>query len=217
MGLKKTEILTLPEARFITLKWFHLIVLSDKKIESPIKSLSDLVKSDLIYGVEKDGQNQKFLESSKRPIHKQMVNHINEYDSAMSSSKQGVQRARGGGYAYITETPILEYYNNQKPCNTMLVRKLFEVKSYGFGLPKNSEHTNALSVAILKVRLSSFGKHTTRCKVFLILPSEKFIFQYCDLDDQQTEMSFFAWTSVTRQFPKTNNPFHHASPSDFVA
>ena len=133
-----------------------------------------------------------------------MVNHINEYDSAMSSSKQGVQRARGGGYAYITETPILEYYNNQKPCNTMLVTKLFEVKSYGFGLPKNSEHTNALSVAILKVRLSSFGRHTTRCKVFPILPLEKFTLQYCDLDEQQTEMSFFAWSSVTRQFPKTS-------------
>ncbi len=71
----------------------------------------------------------------------------------MKSSKTGVKRAREGGYAYITETPILDYYNNQKPCNTMLVRKLFEVKSYGFGLPKNSEHTNELSVAILKVNM----------------------------------------------------------------
>ena len=87
---------------------------------------------------------------SKLPIHKKMVSHINEQDSAMGS-KAGVKRARSGGYAYITEMPILEYQNNQKPCNTMLVENLFEVKSYGFGLTKNSEHTNELSVAILKV------------------------------------------------------------------
>ena len=80
-----------------------------------------------------------------------MVSHMTEHDSTLSGSKAGVKRARYGGYAYITETPILEYQNNQKPCNTMLVKNLFEVKSYGFGLTKNSEHTNELSVAILKV------------------------------------------------------------------
>jgi hypothetical protein len=130
----------------------YSITLTDKKIESPIKSLDDLVyKSNLMYGMEKEGQNIDFLKASKQPIHKKMISHINEKDTAMTSSRAGVARARLGGYAYISETPILEYYNNQKPCNTMLVGDLFEVKSYGFGLTKNSEHTNALSVAILKV------------------------------------------------------------------
>ena len=168
----------------------HFIISLDKKIESPIKSLDDLVyKSGLIYGVEKDGQNQKFLESSKQPIHKQMVNHINEYDSAMTSSTAGVQRARNGGYAYITETPILEYYNNQKPCNTMLVENLFEVKSYGFGLPKNSEHTNALSVAILKVCMFVLFRNlladTLQDASFFFLGTIRkvYTFQYYDLHD----------------------------------
>lgn len=131
---------------------FHFLTSPDKKIESPIKSLADLVyKSNLIYGVEENGQNHQFLKTSKQPIHRKMASHISERDSAMSSSTAGVARAREGNYAFITETPILEYYNNREPCNTMLVRNLFEVKSYGFGLPKNSEYTNALSVAILKV------------------------------------------------------------------
>ncbi|CAB3985657.1 glutamate receptor 2-like isoform X1 [Paramuricea clavata] len=149
--------------------WFFILIIistytanlaaffTNKKIESPIKSLDDLVyKSNLEYGMEKDGQNMDFLKASKQPIYKKMISHINEKDTAMTSSKAGVARARLGGYAYISETPILENYNNQKPCNTMLVGDLFEVKSYGFGLTKNSEYTNALSVAILKLREEGF-------------------------------------------------------------
>lgn len=68
-------------------------------------------------------------------------------------SASGVERARNGGFAYITEEPILDYYNTRSPCNTMLVKHLFEAKSYGFALQKNSELTTSLSVNILKVRI----------------------------------------------------------------
>ena len=73
-------------------------------------------------------------------------------NSFATSAKKGVEKARKGGFAYITEEPILEYYNSISPCNTMLVKQLLEAKSYGFALTKNSELTNKLSVNILKVR-----------------------------------------------------------------
>lgn len=113
-----------------------------------------MYKSDLTYGVERDGQNHNFLKTSRLPIHKKMVSHMNERDSTMTSSTKGVELARGGEYAFITETPILQHFNNLQPCDTMLVGNLFQTKSYGFGLPKNSEYTNTLSVEILKVRNS---------------------------------------------------------------
>jgi hypothetical protein len=75
-------------------------------------------------------------------------------NSFATSAKKGVEKARKGGFAYITEEPILEYYNSISPCNTMLVKQLLEAKSYGFALTKNSELTNKLSVNILKVSRS---------------------------------------------------------------
>ena len=124
----------------------------DKKIESPINNLEDLVSSpDIKYGVLEGGQVNSFLEKSKAIIHRKMNSHIKEKQTNVNSSKIGVQKARMGGYAYLSEMPILDYYNKRKPCDTMLVKNLLEVKSYGFGLPKNSKHTNRLSVGILEV------------------------------------------------------------------
>ena len=74
------------------------------------------------------------------------------YNTFATGAGEAVKKARAGGFAYITEEPILEYYNSLNPCNTMLVNHLLEAKSYGFALPKNSELTTNLSVNILKVR-----------------------------------------------------------------
>ena len=145
---------------FLELNWsahykLHTTVLfrlPDKKIESKIQNLEDLVKSKIKYGVLKDGQLFTFLRDSKSPTHRKMFSHITEVETTVNGSKAGVARARRGGYAYLTEIPILEYWSSRRPCNTMLVKNLLEVKSYGFGLPKNSENTNVLSVNILKVR-----------------------------------------------------------------
>ena len=98
-----------------------------------------------------EGQTHTFLENSNDPIHKKMILHMEKFNSFVKKSTLAVDKARSGGYAYLTETPILEYHNSKKPCNTMLVKHLLESKSYGFALPKNSELTTSLSVNILKV------------------------------------------------------------------
>lgn len=32
---------------------------------------------------------------------------------------EGVKRARDGGYAFISDSQVLEYYAKQKPCNEL--------------------------------------------------------------------------------------------------
>ena len=76
------------------------------------------------------------------------------FNTFAAGAAVGVERARKGGFAYITEDPILEYYNSRNPCNTMLVKHLLETKSYGFALPKNSELTTNFSINILNVSWS---------------------------------------------------------------
>ena len=85
---------------------------------------------------------------------------MREHKTAVTSTAKGVEKARTEKYAYITEQPYLEYYNQQKPCNTRLLNNLLQAKGYGIGLQKNSKYTNKISVAILEV--SDFNKFLTR-------------------------------------------------------
>ena len=82
-----------------------------------------------------------------------MFSHMREYKTFVKDTKTGVERARTDQYAYITEYPYLEYYNQQKPCNTRLLKNLIQTKSYGIGLQRNSPYTNRITVAILKVSI----------------------------------------------------------------
>lgn len=132
---------------------FCLILVKQSK--RSINSLQDLVKQDKIkYGVLNSGAMNDFFEGSQVTLYRQMFSQMRQQNSFVSSTKEGVAKARAGGYAYLTEQPYLDYYNQRKPCNTMLLNNLLTAKSYGFGLQRNSQYVNALSVAILNVGIN---------------------------------------------------------------
>ena len=76
---------------------------------------------------------------------------MRDHKTAVQSTAEGVRKARTEKYAYITEKPYLEYYDQQKPCNTRLLNNLLQAKGYGIALQGNSPYTNEISVAILEV------------------------------------------------------------------
>ncbi|XP_028402601.1 glutamate receptor 2-like [Dendronephthya gigantea] len=131
---------------------------TNKKPKNAISNLEDLSKQNKVkYGVLKGGQIHRFLEqNSNDTVYKKMILHMKKENSFATGADSAVKRARKGGFAYITEEPILEYYNSRSPCDTMLVKHLLEAKSYGFALPKNSELTTNLSVNILDLREKGF-------------------------------------------------------------
>jgi ionotropic glutamate receptor len=68
-----------------------------------------------------------------------------------NSTKEGIERVRKGGYAYLLESTTNEYAR-QRDCNLMQVGGLLDSKGYGFGLQKNSKWTETISSAILKLQ-----------------------------------------------------------------
>lgn len=97
------------------------------------------------------GSVKKFFENSDDPLYRKMYSIMTQDKTFVESTTKGVERARNEKYAYITEYPYLEYYNQQKPCNTRLLKNLIQTKSYGIGLQRNSPYTNKITVAILQV------------------------------------------------------------------
>ena len=88
-----------------------------------------------------------------------MFLHMRDHKTAVKSTAEGIRKARTEKYAYITEKPYLEYYDQQKPCNTRLLNNLLQAKGYGIALQGNSPYTNDISVAILDVS----GKYMIEC------------------------------------------------------
>ena len=126
--------------------------LAVKQALKTINSLEELAnQSETKYGVLDNGSVQKFFQTSEDPLYMRMFSHMREFKTFVDATSEGVKKARSENYAYITEQPYLEYYNQQKPCNTRILNNLLQVKSYGIGLQKNSPYTNRISVAILEV------------------------------------------------------------------
>ncbi len=126
----------------------------EKSMETSIKSLEDLAKQDEIeYGVLDGGQTQSFFKNSKIPLYRKMFGQMESKQTFAKSTSSAILAVRHGRYAYLTEHPMLSYHNQQKPCDTVLLKNLLEAKSYGLGLRIDSEWTNPLSVQILKVSL----------------------------------------------------------------
>lgn len=126
--------------------------LSVKRTNKTINSLEELEnQSKTKYGVLSNGSVQKFFKESEDPLYLKMFLHMREHQTFMNATSEGVRKARNEDYAYITEQPYLEYYNQQKPCNTRLLKNLLQAKGYGIGLQQNSPYTNRISVAILAV------------------------------------------------------------------
>lgn len=94
---------------------------------------------------------------------------MNKENTFVNSTKEGVARVRQGGFAYLTDEPYLDYYNQKSPCNTMMLKNLLEAKSYGIGLQRRSDLTNPFSVAILKVRVTYLVHRLHRSvQIFLV-------------------------------------------------
>ncbi|KAJ7387560.1 hypothetical protein OS493_000891 [Desmophyllum pertusum] len=155
--------------------WFFILILIStytanlaafftiKRTVETINSLEELEsQKETKYGVLNTGSVKKFFENSEDPLHLGMFSHMREYHTFVNTTSEGVKKARNENYAYITEKPYLEYYNQQKPCNTRLLNNLLQAKGYGIGLQKNSPYTNKISVAILALRERTFIEKTRR-------------------------------------------------------
>ena len=125
---------------------------SATKIESKINSIQDLAnQDDIAYGVLSSGTTYDFFREATIPLYQKMFQAMTNKQSYSTSTTAALQRVRSGGYAYLTDEPVLQYKHQRRPCNTFLLRNLLMAKGYGLGLQLNSEWTQLFSVRILKV------------------------------------------------------------------
>ena len=60
-----------------------------------------------------------FFQMSRVPTYAKMWAFMQRHDTLVENMTEGIRRAKQGGYAYIGDSEMLEYYTKQRPCNTL--------------------------------------------------------------------------------------------------
>eukprot|EP00057_Strongylocentrotus_purpuratus_P011244 XP_011665718.1 PREDICTED: LOW QUALITY PROTEIN: glutamate receptor 2-like [Strongylocentrotus purpuratus] len=131
--------------------------LTVERMSTPINSAEDLVKrKDISYGIQGGGATEVFFSSSKIPLYMTMWKSMSSAQPSpiTNSSAQGIERVRhaNGKYAFLLESTMNEYSNQQKPCDTMKVGSNLDSKSYGIGVARDlTLLRDELTLAILQL------------------------------------------------------------------
>lgn len=60
-----------------------------------------------------------FFQMSRVATHAKMWAFMQRHNTFVENVTEGVKKARDGGYAFISDSQVLEYYAKQKPCNEL--------------------------------------------------------------------------------------------------
>ena len=108
-------------------------------MQSPINNAEDLSKqTEIKYGAVIGGSTQNFFKESIIQTYERMWNFMNSNPKHfVKSSKEGIERVKKGGYAYLIESLTNEYMR-QRDCDLIQIGGLLDSKGYGIGTPTGS-------------------------------------------------------------------------------
>ncbi|CAD6191761.1 unnamed protein product [Caenorhabditis auriculariae] len=97
------------------------------------------------------------IESTQDLANQQRIQNVVRYGIFIAwgffvnSSKEGIARVKAGGYAYMMESSMLEYYL-ERDCELQRIGGLLDSKGYGIALPKGSPLRDILSRTVLQLQ-----------------------------------------------------------------
>ncbi|CAL8116108.1 unnamed protein product [Orchesella dallaii] len=124
----------------------------DRK-STPIESADDLAEqTDISYGTLESGSTMDFFRNSTITTYQKMWGYMESRPNVfVQTYEQGIKRVLQGNYAFLIESPMLDYVV-QRDCNLTQIGGLLDSKGYGIGMPKGSPWRDKLSLAILELQ-----------------------------------------------------------------
>ncbi|XP_046372016.1 glutamate receptor ionotropic, kainate 2-like isoform X2 [Haliotis rufescens] len=157
--------ITIP-GRILTSSWwfFALILISSytanlaafltvKKINTPIKSVTDLAQQTKIkYGTVKNSGVMSFFANTNIEHFSKMWAQMSEIepDSMVDNTTEGYGKVTDGNYAFFWDTTVNKY-KTTTDCDVMEIGPPFDPKGFGIGVPPGATYLDELSMTILKL------------------------------------------------------------------
>lgn len=128
--------------------------LTVEKVDLTITNVDDLANQTKIsYGVFRGGSTMNFFKESRIETYKRMWKYMQQNPdlSFVSSNSEGVKRVLRGDYAYLMESPLIDY-EIQRDCNLTQIGGLLDSKGYGIATQLGSPYTDDISLRILEMQ-----------------------------------------------------------------
>lgn len=112
--------------------------LTMERMKLPIESVEDLAKQvDIKYGCYLGGATYDFFRQSKLVTYKKMWDFMSQDASNfVQLGSEGVKRVKNDDYAYLMESPSLEY-ELQQDCELTQIGSLLDSKGFGIATPQS--------------------------------------------------------------------------------
>ncbi|XP_065834823.1 glutamate receptor ionotropic, kainate 3-like isoform X2 [Oscarella lobularis] len=129
--------------------------LTFQRIPDGISSVDDLAtQTKTAYGTVRDTAVEEFFKTSQIDTYKRMGQYMTDQpDEAMTdSADEAVKRVHEKDYIFIWDSPILEYFATQAPCETEVIGRTFNQKGYGIAMPFGMPYLENFTLTVLKMR-----------------------------------------------------------------
>uniref|UniRef100_A0A8C5HI26 Glutamate receptor n=1 Tax=Gouania willdenowi TaxID=441366 RepID=A0A8C5HI26_GOUWI len=133
--------------------YFSNLNFSTRSESAPLtmKGFEDLANQDKIeYGCLSASSTMAFFKNSKKHVYRQIYEHMERSKSFVSSMDEGVQRAKGGNFAFIGESVSLDLAV-ARHCELIRVHEVIGMRGYSIAAALGSPIIKNLSVAILQL------------------------------------------------------------------
>lgn len=128
--------------------------LTVEKVDISITNVEELANQTKIkYGVFKGGSTMNFFKESRIDTYKRMWKEMekNSDIAYVTSNDEGIQRVLTSDFAYLMESPLIDYAI-QKNCNLTQIGGLLDSKGYGIATQLGSPYTDDISLKILEMQ-----------------------------------------------------------------
>lgn len=127
--------------------------LTTNNLEKQIQTLEELVeRSDFQCGTVKDSATMNFFKTSSKPIYRKVWSKMSE-GGLVSGSKEGRERVRAGGYAFIFDY-MINSYSELTSCETKMVGTPFRLQEHGIAMKQGASIKSILNINLLKIKES---------------------------------------------------------------
>ncbi|VDD75947.1 unnamed protein product [Mesocestoides corti] len=129
--------------------------LTVERMKVPIEDVNDLAKQTQIkYGTRRGGSSAAFFSKSNQSIYQRMWQFMSTNKGVMiNNATEAIARVKRGGYAYILESTMNEYFT-QRNCDLIQIGDNLDSKGYGIGFPQGSKYRDAFTEVILQLQAS---------------------------------------------------------------
>ena len=128
--------------------------LTVEKVDIKITNVEELANQTKVsYGCFGGGSTLNFFKESRIETYKRMYRQMeaNPKVSYVTSNEEGIQRVLNTDYAYLMESPLIDYAIQQN-CNLTQIGGLLDSKGYGIATQQGSPYTDDISLKILEMQ-----------------------------------------------------------------